>query len=49
MHDWTLHPTIAKVPSVTVRSAAAGDRSDAALARVCGAVPSATLSLGVRG
>jgi len=35
--------------SFTVRSAPAGDQTDAALARVCRALPTDNLTLGVRG
>ena len=37
------------VPSFTVRSAPAGEHTDAALARVCRALPTDDLTLGVRG
>ncbi len=39
-HNWSLHPTIAGLPRVEVRSTPVGDHSDAALARVCNAARS---------
>ena len=49
LHNLSLHPPNAGPADFTVRSASAGEHSDAALARVCCALPTDDLTLGVRG